>query len=122
MGRIGPLLHHADLTELAFFCSLVASLGQFNPVVMICKVGLSGTNPSEVTITRSVLASLREYPGYVEALLAQTPSTNEAGKYCVHLFDMWQRRWRYIGVTRSYRAVEVTNLFGCSLRFVALEN
>lgn len=61
-------------------------------------VGLSGTNPSEVTITRSVLASLREYPGYVEALLAQTPSTNEAGKYCVQLFDMWQRRWRYIGV------------------------
>lgn len=65
----------------------------------IClKVGLSGTHPSEVSITRSVLASLREYPGYVEALF-RTTSTNEAGKYSVQLFDMWQRKWRYINVT-----------------------
>jgi len=60
-------------------------------------VGLSGTHPSEVSITRSVLASLREYPGYVEALF-RTTSTNEAGKYSVQLFDMWQRKWRYINV------------------------
>ncbi|CAJ1391839.1 unnamed protein product [Effrenium voratum] len=60
--------------------------------------GLGSCDASEVTITRAVLAAVREYPEFLEGLMSRSLSVNERGLYWAQLFDPWQRRWRQIKV------------------------
>eukprot|EP00913_Durusdinium_trenchii_P025422 g23866.t1 len=89
----------AEITWRAVSTSVGAPLLEANTEPNVSHfVGLKGISPGDVTITRSVLAALREYPGYLDALLVRSPSVREDGKYTLQLFDMWQRRWRYLVV------------------------
>jgi len=57
-------------------------------------IGLGDVWPEDVTITRSLLAAVREYPGHLEMLFAPGHDVDPQGFYSLRLYDMWQRRWR----------------------------
>ncbi|OLP83259.1 Calpain-D [Symbiodinium microadriaticum] len=84
-------------------------------------VGLASTAPTDVSFSRSVLAAVREYPAHVEGLLRSGPLLTD-GKYCVCLFDVWEKEWRelcvddFVPTMREPQASAPTHWAGGSLR------
>eukprot|EP00439_Symbiodinium_sp_Y106_P046453 s1280_g5.t3 len=84
-------------------------------------VGLASTAPTDASFSRSVLAAVREYPAHAEGLLRSGPLVTD-GKYCVCLFDVWEKEWRelcvddFMPTVREPEASSPTHWAGGSLR------
>ena len=114
--RVTGLLGSCLDTTCRHFIEFTWRSHRHNPI-SCGKVGLASTAPTDVSFSRSVLAAVREYPAHVEGLLRLGQGGGESqhavcssrvrsgplltdGKYCVCLFDVWEKEWRELCAAR----------------------